>query len=464
MTVVGEFWPPAEAFSVPEGDDQWSDGVARCTGIAICDEDGSVIAGAHQGQQVQILFEFELAGEIGLPSGWFELRDASGLLIFGNNSFHEGRTVQVDRPEGVRLRYRYTVQLDVAPGEYALTVGLASTFEEAYLGQWRGPEPETQWPGGIAGPEDRATRYRQVGLPDDQFEGHVTHHCRAECPQPLAVGFDKNGRRAHIGLIPLVSEGAVWVERAGPSPSNGVSSTEHPAIVHITHYKAGSQWLYAILRACAPDRIVPPDARSGHFRYWPPESGKIYPTVYLTRQQFDEVSLPPDCRVFVVIRDLRDTLISSYFSLAGTHGMLDRPSLDLRRLLESLSVEKGLLYLIDHWLIDPARIQLSWLEAGEPLIRYEDILERDTEILEEVLLNRCELGVPVEVFRQAVIARRFEWMTGGRPRGTEDLQEHMRKGIAGDWRNHFTPRVSDAFKARYGGLLVATGYEPNLDW
>jgi hypothetical protein len=37
-------------------------------------------------------------------------------------------------------------------------------------------------------------------------------------------------------------------------------------------------------------------------------------------------------------------------------------------------------------------------------------------------------------------------------------------GIAGDWRHHFSERVKKAFKARYGGILVATGYERDLDW
>jgi len=63
-----------------------------------------------------------------------------------------------------------------------------------------------------------------------------------------------------------------------------------------------------------------------------------------------------------------------------------------------------------------------------------------------------------------VLANRFEAQTGGRPRGVEDVTAHQRKGVAGDWRNHFTDRIKRAFKARYGGLLVATGYEKDLDW
>ena len=70
----------------------------------------------------------------------------------------------------------------------------------------------------------------------------------------------------------------------------------------------------------------------------------------------------------------------------------------------------------------------------------------------------------MEAQREVVRANRFETWTGGRKRGQEDVASHERKGIAGDWRNHFTPKVAAAFRSRYGSLLVATGYERDERW
>ena len=92
------------------------------------------------------------------------------------------------------------------------------------------------------------------------------------------------------------------------------------------------------------------------------------------------------------------------------------------------------------------RIQQSWLEAGERLIRYEDLLKHDVEILEPVLLGECGLPVPAERFRSIVQENRFEKLTHGRPAGREDVSAHERKGIAGDWRNHFTQRMKRTLK------------------
>jgi lipopolysaccharide transport system ATP-binding protein len=108
-------------------------------------------------------------------------------------------------------------------------------------------------------------------------------------------------------------------------------------------------------------------------------------------------------------------------------------------------------------------VQWSWHAAREEVIRYEDLLERDEEILTRVLHGHCRLDVPMERLREAIRAHRFE-AQAGRQRGTEDAHAHERKGIAGDWRNHFTDRVRAEFKRCYGSLLVATGYEKGFNW
>jgi Sulfotransferase family len=52
----------------------------------------------------------------------------------------------------------------------------------------------------------------------------------------------------------------------------------------------------------------------------------------------------------------------------------------------------------------------------------------------------------------------------GRERGQEDRKRFYRKGIAGDWKNHFTAEDKALFKDLAGDLLIRLGYEKNLDW
>ncbi len=236
---------------------------------------------------------------------------------------------------------------------------------------------------------------------------------------------------------------------------------EQPTIFHVTHWKAGSQWLYKILRDIAPERIVAPQLYEKQFLETSLVRGAVYPTVYVTREQFYSVALPKNYRKFIIIRDLRDTLISGYFSIRYSHAIIDGQLARWRERLEIMSLENGLLMLMDEWLPMSAKIQESWIVAGEKVIRYEDMLSRDSEILEEVLIKHSGIQISPERLNAVVAANRFENMTGGRKPGEENLMAHERKGISGDWRNHFTQAVNDRFDARYGELLVSAGYSLN---
>jgi Sulfotransferase domain len=239
--------------------------------------------------------------------------------------------------------------------------------------------------------------------------------------------------------------------------------TENPTIFHITHWKAGSQWIHKILRCCTPEIIIAPQVGEIQFLDQPIEPGKVYPTVYITKEQFDSVQLPASWHRFIVIRDLRDTLISGYFSVKISHPVIASKLQAWRERLLAQSIEDGLIYFMDEWLPASARIQQSWQAAGEPCIRYEDLLEQDIDILERVLLDECQLPIEHTRFHGIVLANRFERMTG-RQRGEEQVTAHERKGIAGDWRHYFSENVKSAFKERFGALLLATGYEHDLDW
>lgn len=86
-----------------------------------------------------------------------------------------------------------------------------------------------------------------------------------------------------------------------------------PTVFHVTHWRAGSQWVYRILLHIAEEtgtEIVPPLATLGQVLETAIRPGAIYPTIYLTAEQFSNIVLPARASKFVVICDLRDTLVS----------------------------------------------------------------------------------------------------------------------------------------------------------
>lgn len=239
---------------------------------------------------------------------------------------------------------------------------------------------------------------------------------------------------------------------------------ETTTIFHITHWKAGSQWIKRILKAAAPKRYVDSKIGIAHFLKDPIRKGGIYPTVYVTKEQFESVCLPAQWARFIVIRDLRDTLVSGYFSMKISHPILTDYNKELRNNLNSMNFDDGMIFLAEGWLKGSAAIQKSWVSSGDEIIRYEDLLQSDTEILTKTLIGKCNLKISKDELSRIIMSSRFEAITGGRKKGDENIYSHERKGVSGDWKNYFSKKVSERIKLLYGDLLVATGYEKDMSW
>jgi len=268
-----------------------------------------------------------------------------------------------------------------------------------------------------------------------------------------------------------------------------------PTVFHITHVKSGSQWVHIILKECSLGRtFIEPRVAVAQFYEDALIPGAIYPTIYVPRPKFEavlfpEVDLDPDkyqlsikddaktqnwynfqvnkSRVvkFVVIRDLRDTLVSLYFSLKVSHPLISKNVEEGRRKLNEMDMESGFLYLLGDRGKSIANIQKSWLSKTEEntlLLHYEDMLMDEQSAFAKII-KHCEIEISPTKLTEIVSRNSFEKMAG-RHKGEEDVASHYRKGIAGDWKNHFTDKIKDEFKKLYGQVLITTGYEDNMDW
>lgn len=270
-----------------------------------------------------------------------------------------------------------------------------------------------------------------------------------------------------------------------------------PTVFHITHVKSGSQWVYQVLSECAPTRIIKPRVKVAQFYEDAIVPGMIYPTVYVPRDRFESTLRPrvqPDptagpaadspvlqnwknfveqdrpVKMFVVIRDLRDTLISLYFSLKVSHAIISDNVAQGHKKLNELEFEDGLLYLFGEGngtaIRVQADIQRSWLpvcqQGGALLVRYEDLIADELTQFEKIV-DHCAINISPAQLREIVKRNSFT-NRAGRERGQEDVSSHYRKGISGDWANYFTDRVKAEFKERFGQHLIETGYENDFNW
>ncbi len=214
---------------------------------------------------------------------------------------------------------------------------------------------------------------------------------------------------------------------------------------------------------------------------------------------------PDRFRGIHIIRDPRDIAISSYFSHRNSHSTEGWPELaQFRTVLERLPKDEGILadlkftaqLPVDGWdinlfdtikewnyqaknvlelrfenlIMDPYQQILNMfdflgiVDFSEPdlanLLRYCDRRVQPRRIFVRKPLN----SIPAWALLLILYENRFAKLAGGRKKGEEDVNSHYRRGMPGDWRNHFNELHKQYFKEHYNDLLVMLGYESGYEW
>ena len=223
-----------------------------------------------------------------------------------------------------------------------------------------------------------------------------------------------------------------------------------PTLLHLTHAKAGSTWMTVILHELFREKVAPRGKRiaessGGDLRQHVFEAGRVYPSLFMTRGEVLAHAELNGCKRFVVIRDLRDTLVTLYFSLKMAAKSEEEP----RTETFPDDHEAGLLQMIDSRIPGIAEIQMSWQKQGEIVLRYEDLLENSFDLLRDTFVGRLALPISSKAISRAI---------------RRSPSERGRRTGAIDWRNHFTPKVRERFAEKFGRVLIDTGYENDLAW
>lgn len=189
-------------------------------------------------------------------------------------------------------------------------------------------------------------------------------------------------------------------------------------------------------------------------------------------------------RVFYLHRDGRDVMTSLFFDRLRVGRHIRRPgSARINRVYQKV-LGKGydaqdsirlMPRFIEHEFANPrygSRVTWrehveSWLPHCEPgrvtALSYESLLADCPGALGSALEDLT--GEPIDPWRLDAAVEKFSMLRQtGRAPGTEDVAQHIRKGIVGDWRNHFSREAAEVFDDLAGDALVALGYETDRSW
>ena len=96
-------------------------------------------------------------------------------------------------------------------------------------------------------------------------------------------------------------------------------------------------------------------------------------------------------------------------------------------------------------------------------VKYEDLFNNGSETLQLIFDTISDKNVSNDRTDSVIDLYSFKNMTK-RKAGEEDRSSFLRKGIAGDWKNHFNSEAVNIFDHYAGETLIKLGYEENHDW
>lgn len=183
-----------------------------------------------------------------------------------------------------------------------------------------------------------------------------------------------------------------------------------------------------------------------------------------------------------ITRDGRDVMVSMYFYYTRALVLAKSPQRkkSLRELFDKLYGPRfdpedsrgNMARFIEHELARPrATHGVTWHDHiadwwDRPQVHhttYEALLADTNQEFGRLMGQMTEESVdPTRV--EAAVSRFAFRSSTGRGQGHEDRSSFLRKGVAGDWRNHFDREAAEIFDSIAGDALVTLGYEPDRDW
>lgn len=192
----------------------------------------------------------------------------------------------------------------------------------------------------------------------------------------------------------------------------------------------------------------------------------------------------PEHCTYYLIRDGRDVVISYYFYETSYCKKTEQKTSNIKILRGLLSFYIGYIFskrrlysrpidltsedngLFDAYVAIRAKewkqhIEL-WLKQGKHHFMYEDLLDNTHHVLRKILDT---IGAEID---EALLNKTVELMSFNNCKKLENsfkkAGRFYRKGIHGDWRNHFSEKQKNIFKEIAGSTLIDLGYEKGLDW
>lgn len=178
--------------------------------------------------------------------------------------------------------------------------------------------------------------------------------------------------------------------------------------------------------------------------------------------------------VFVVLRDGRDVMLSYYYHSLFKNERFNARLVEITRKELQFNdyddIRNNLPKFIEykftrkkHPRFTWSEFVNSWIDKDVAFIRYENLLQNPIEELSKAIYKVCKVEPDKDRLSEIVQKYSFKNLARRNP-GEENKHSFLRKGIAGDWKNHFSKEAKLIFNKFAGKELIKLGYENDESW
>ncbi|MGB3761129.1 MAG: sulfotransferase domain-containing protein [Rivularia sp. (in: cyanobacteria)] len=180
--------------------------------------------------------------------------------------------------------------------------------------------------------------------------------------------------------------------------------------------------------------------------------------------------------IVVVWRDGRDIMVSWYYHCLFKHdcgknaALVDIVSNDLK-FKNPEDIRNNLPIFIEYSFTKQRHPRFSWTDfvhqwyqhPGIISVRYESLHKNAVSQLQRVVWELTGKDLEVETAIKIVEEFSFVRQSGRKP-GEIKINSFLRKGVVGDWQNHFSQEACEVFNHFAGNELITLGYENDTTW